>query len=76
MIGKNSQVISVIQEFIAQKKKEKGIVNEVIRDDVFAILKSERIVLYYALDDSKIKGCHKYIFTRIIGCRKNSSYSL
>lgn len=58
MIGKNSQVVSVIQEFITQKKKEKGIVNEVIRDDVFAILKSECIVLYYALDDSKIEGCH------------------
>lgn len=48
----------MIQGFITQKKKEKGIVNEVIRDDVFAILKAECVVLYYALDDSKIEGCH------------------
>lgn len=58
MIGKNEHVVSVIQEFIASKKKEKNIVNEVIRDDVFAILRSECVVLYYALDDSKVEGCH------------------
>lgn len=58
MIGKNEQVVSVIQEFITSKKKEKNIVNEVIRDDVFAILRNECVVLYYALDDSKIEGCH------------------
>lgn len=58
MIGKNEQVVSVIQKLITSKKKEKGIVNEVIRDDVFAILKAECVVLYYALDDSKVEGCH------------------
>lgn len=58
MIGKNEKVVSVIQEFITTKKVEKNIVNEIIRDDVFAILKNECVVLYYALDDSKIEGCH------------------
>ncbi|MCM1264540.1 MAG: ImmA/IrrE family metallo-endopeptidase [Butyrivibrio sp.] len=58
MIGKNEQVVLVIQEFITDKKREKNIVNEVIRDDVFAILRNECVVLYYALDDSKIEGCH------------------
>lgn len=58
MIGKNEQVVSVIQEFITSKKEEKNIVNEIIRDDVFAILRNECVVLYYALDDSKIEGCH------------------
>ncbi len=58
MIGKNSQVVSIIQKFITQKKNEKKIVNQVIRDDVFAILRAECVVLYYALDDSRIEGCH------------------
>lgn len=58
MIGRNDQVVSKIQEFIFAKKKEKNIVNEVIRDDVFAILKNECVVLYYALDDDGIEGCH------------------
>lgn len=58
MIGKNEQVVSVIQEFITSQKVEKNIVNEVIRDDVFAILRNECVVLYYALDDSMIEGCH------------------
>lgn len=58
MIGKNEPIALVIQEFISSKKKENNIVNEVIRDDVFAILKNECVVLYYALDDSNIEGCH------------------
>lgn len=58
MIGKNKRVASVIQKFINSKKKEKNIVNEVIRDDVFAILRNECVVLYYALDDSSSEGCH------------------
>lgn len=58
MIGKNEEIVSVIQEFITAKKKEKNIVNEIIRDDVFDILKNECVVLYYALNDSKIEGCH------------------
>ena len=58
MIGKNDQVVLKIQEFIISKKREKNIVNEVIRDDVFAILKGECVVLYYALDDQGIEGCH------------------
>lgn len=51
-------MVSVIQKLITSKKKEKGIVNEVIRDDIFAILKAECVVLYYALEDGSIEGCH------------------
>lgn len=40
------------------KKKKNGIINEVIRDDVFDILKEECVVLYYALADSRVEGCH------------------
>lgn len=58
MLGKNDQVVSAIQKLIASKKIEKGIVNEVIRDDIFAILKAECVVLYYALEDNSIEGCH------------------
>lgn len=58
MIGKNSQVVSVIQDFINLKKQEKSIVNEIIREDVFDILGAECVVLYYALEDSQVEGCH------------------
>lgn len=58
MIGKNDQVISVIQEFITSQRNKKGIVNEVIREDVFDILGAECTVLYYALEDNKVEGCH------------------
>ena len=58
MIGKNDQVVSVIREFITSQKKEKNIVNEIVRDDVFGILGTECVVLYYALDDSNVEGCH------------------
>lgn len=58
MIGKNKQVVSEIQNFISAKKKEKGIVNEIIREDVFDILGAECVVLYYALEDSQVEGCH------------------
>ena len=58
MIGRNEQVVALIHEFIAYKKEKNGIINEVIRDDVFDILKEECVVLYYALDDSRVEGCH------------------
>lgn len=58
MIGRNDQVVSVIQEFIASQRKEKGIVNEIIREDVFDILGTECTVLYYALEDDGVEGCH------------------
>lgn len=58
MIGKNDQVVSVIQEFIVSQRKEKGIVNEIIRDGVFDILEAECFVLFYALEDNKVEGCH------------------
>lgn len=58
MIGRNDQVVSVIQEFIISQRKEKGIVNEIIREDVFDILSEECTVLYYALEDDSVEGCH------------------
>lgn len=58
MIGKNDKVVSVIQEFITSQKKEKGIINEIIREDVFDILGAECAVLYYALEDDRVEGCH------------------
>lgn len=51
------EVVEVIQKFVNEKKKEKQIVNTVIRDDVFSVLDNECKVLYYSLDDD-IEGCH------------------
>lgn len=58
MIGKNDSVVSVIKNFIESQKRDKGIRNEIIRDGVFDILGEECIVLYYALDDINVEGCH------------------
>ena len=54
----NEMVVRTIQDFILQKRSEKHIVNEVIRDDVFAILREECIVLFYPLNDNGVEGCH------------------
>lgn len=51
------EVVQIIKEYIKQKKAEEHIVNEVVRDDVFAVLQRVCTVLYYALDDS-VDGCH------------------
>lgn len=58
MIGKNKEVVNVIQEFVSQKRQEYNIVNKIIRDDVFAILEKQCVVLYYPLPDDKAEGCH------------------
>lgn len=58
MIGKDEKTVEVIQEFVKQKREEENIVNQVIRDDVFALLEKHCIVLYYPLEDDKIEGCH------------------
>lgn len=58
MIGKDKEVVGAIQNFIAMKRHEHDIVNEIIRDDVFAILEKQCIVLYYPLEDDKVEGCH------------------
>lgn len=58
MIGKEKEIVSVIQDFIVIKRKEHDIVNEIIRDDVFAILEKQCVVLYYPLEDKKVEGCH------------------
>ncbi len=57
-INDDKSVVHMIQEFILQKRDEKHIVNEVIRDDVFAILREECIVLFYPLNDDSVEGCH------------------
>lgn len=51
------QAVESIQKFIKQKIQEKGIVNPIVRDDVFAILEKECHVLYFVLDD-EVDGCH------------------
>ena len=58
MIGKNKEVVNVIQEFVSTKRQENDIVNKIIRDDVFAILEKQCVVLYYPLLDDKAEGCH------------------
>lgn len=58
MIGKNKEVVNVIQEFVSTKRQENDIVNKIIRDDVFAILEKQCVVLYYPLLDDKVEGCH------------------
>lgn len=51
------KIVNVIQEFIKKKRDENNVCNVIVRDDVFAILEKECLVLYYALDDA-IDGCH------------------
>lgn len=58
MIGKDAEIVTAIQTFVEKKRKEEHIVNQVIRDDVFALLEKYCIVLYYPLEDPKIEGCH------------------
>lgn len=58
MIGKDKEVVRVIQDFVAKKRRDNDIVNEIIRDDVFAILEKQCVVLYYPLPDDKVEGCH------------------
>lgn len=58
IIGKDTKTVAVIQEFVEQKRCDEHIVNQVIRDDVFALLEKHCIVLYYPLEDNKIEGCH------------------
>lgn len=58
MIGNDTEIVNIIQEFVEQKRKKEHIVNQVIRDDVFALLEKHCIVLYYPLEDPEIEGCH------------------
>lgn len=54
----NREIISGIQELVKKIKEEKGIVNEIIRDDVFSILQAcDCVVLYYPLDGENPDGC-------------------
>ena len=58
MIYDNEPVVRCIREFIETKRDEKGIVNRILGEDVFSILESESILLYYPLKDDRIKGIH------------------
>lgn len=58
MIKENEQAVIQIKKFIDDKKREKNIVNEIIREDVFELLDTECVVLYYPLENSDIEGCH------------------
>lgn len=57
-INQEKQVAQTIQYLIRNLRKDKHIVNEVIRDDVFAILRAECIVLFFPSKDSGVEGCH------------------
>lgn len=57
MIYDNEKVVGQIQRFIAEKKKEKNIVNVILQDNIFELLNKDCILLYYPLDDD-IKGIH------------------
>ena len=54
----NKKIISKIEELITQIRKDNKIKNEIIRDDIFTVLKSECTVLYYPLDEEEIDGFH------------------
>ncbi len=58
MIYDNEPVVSCIRKFIEAKRKEKGIVNRILGEDVFSILESESVLLYYPLEGDRIKGIH------------------
>lgn len=60
MIYDNTKIVGEIKEFLQKKLLEKGYDNAVIpiRDDVFEILRKECALLYYPLEDDKVKGCH------------------
>ena len=55
----NEIILKGIQDLVNNIKIEYGIVNEIIRDDVFSILQgmTDCNVLYYPLND-EIGGCH------------------
>ena len=58
MIYDNEPIVKCIREFIEEKREEKGIVNKIIGEGVFSILESESVLLYYPLEEDKIKGIH------------------
>lgn len=51
-------VVEKIIELTDAELKEHGIVNEIVRDDVFSVLDSHCIILYYPLPEDDINGYH------------------
>jgi Zn-dependent peptidase ImmA (M78 family) len=54
------KTVYAIQNFIKEKKKNNRLPSSKtpIREDVFSIIETESILLYYPLDDPGVKGCH------------------
>ena len=58
--------MNVIQEVVSTKRQENDIENKIIRDDAFAILEKQCVVLYYPLlDDGDTKHLTKKLFSHI-----------
>lgn len=51
-------IIKKIKEITKHELNEHNITNEIVRDDVFSILDSHCIILYYPLEDENINGYH------------------
>ena len=51
-------VVEKIIELTDAELKEHGIVNKIVRDDVFSVLDSHCIILYYPLPEDDINGYH------------------
>ena len=58
MPSMKAQFDKAIVEVVDECKKENGIINIVIRDDVFKILESHCSVVYYPLEEENINGFH------------------
>lgn len=54
----NQDIINRIIELTKKELKEHNIINEIIRDDVFSILDSHCIILYFPLENENINGYH------------------
>lgn len=51
-------IVSALQKLVKELRNENGIINEIIRDDVFSILQSKCTVLYYPLPDEDCDAFH------------------
>ncbi len=64
----DNQIVQKIQELVQEIRQENHIVNEIVRDDVFAILKAcDCTVLYYPLEGEEEDGCDGCHVVRYVG---------
>lgn len=54
----SKEIVEKIIELTDEELKEHGIVNEIVRDDVFSVLDSHCLILYYPLPEDDINGYH------------------